>query len=391
MQNVCPVSFRIFLSQKSSALLWGKYCLFVVSLFLLVSCGQQAKKETSKEAIGKEPLKYAKSFEIGIGDGYKELKLYGVGADSSRFETFKLVPAGELKGEAKPDVIPVPCKRIICLSSTQLTYFFALDNIENIVGTNSSRHLFHKEMNERIKAGLVKQVGKEGQFNTELIASLNPDVIFVSPFKTGGYNALKSLGFNLVPMAAYEEETPLGRAEWIKMIAAFTCQEQKADSIFAAVANRYESLKSLAAKVEKRPTIFSGKMRSGTWYVPGGDSFYAHYFKDAGAEYVFKDNKKAAYPLDFESVYATAAQCDYWRILLPNPVGYNKQSLETEDPRYADFKAFRNNNVFACNIREKPYYEQNAMKPDVILADYIHFLHPSLLPDYQPKFYELLK
>ena len=357
------------------------------------SCSNSGKK-TSKKGIADEleslPLKYAKSFEIQNGDNFKILKIYGIGSDSTNFETFKLVPAEKLEAPQQ-GVIPVPCKRIICLSSTQLTYFFALDNIENIVATNSSRHLYHEGMNKQIDTGLVKRVGKEGHFNTELIASLNPDVIFVSPFKTGGYDALKSLGFNLVPMAAYEEETPLGRAEWIKMIAAFTNQEEKADSIFRGVANRYESLKELAAKVKKRPTIFSGKMRSGTWYVPGGDSFYAHYFKDAGAEYIFKDDKKAAYPLDFESVYSTAAECDYWRILLPDPIGYNKESMVTEDPRYADFKAFKENHIFACNIREKPYYEQNAMKPDVILADYIHFLHPTLLPDYKPEFYELLK
>ena len=76
--------------------------------------------------------------------------------------------------------------------------------------------------------------------------------------------------------------------------------------------------------------------------------------KDAGAEYIFRDDKKAAYPLDFESVYATAAQCDYWRILLPDPIGYDKQSMKSEDPRYADFKAFQIT-IFACNIREKPY------------------------------------
>ena len=52
----------------------------------------------------------------------------------------------------------------------------------------------------------------------------------------------------------------------------------------------------------------------------------------------FKDDKKAAYPLDFETVYATAGQCDYWRILLPEPIGYDKQSLATEDPRYTDFQ-----------------------------------------------------
>ncbi|MGV8139006.1 MAG: ABC transporter substrate-binding protein [Mangrovibacterium sp.] len=364
------------------------FCILIAQVALVTACQPPAEKRTEPEDLNPVPMHYAKEFELWNSNGYKLLKIYDAGGKHDYFQTFKLIPdekASKIKG---PDVIPVPCKRIICLSSTQLTYFFALDDIENIVATNSSRHLAHNGINERIKKGMVKQVGKEGHFNTELIASLDPDVIFVSPFKSGGYDALKSLGFPLVPVAAYEEETPLGRAEWVKMIAAFTGRETKADSAFNAVATRYETLKKLASGVENRPTIFSGKMRSGTWYVPGGDSFYAHYFRDAGADYIIRDDKKAAYPLDFETIYAKAADCDFWRILLPEPVGYTKEDLFAEDHRYADFKAYRTGNIIVCNISEKPYYEQNAMKPDVILADYIHFLHPELLPGYQPEFYE---
>ena len=364
---------------------WG-WCLLFISL---LSCHPSARETSSDEGLDQVPLKQARGFELREGNGYQVLKIYDPDRNPDHFETFRLVPAGKaetsrVEGE---QVIPVPCRRIICLSSTQLTYFFALGDIKNIVATNSSRHLFHQGMNERIREGLVKRVGKEGHFNTELIASLNPDVIFVSPFKDGGYDALKSLGFSLVPMAAYEEETPLGRAEWIRMIAAFIGKDREADSIYNSLSDRYDSLKQLAAKVEYRPTVFSGKMRSGTWYVPGGDSFYAHYFKDAGADYVIKDQKTAAYPLDFETMYARAANCDVWRLLLPEPIDYDRKALIAEDPRYADFKAYRTGNIIACNIREKPYYEQNAMKPDVILADYIHFFHPELLPGYQPVFY----
>ena len=359
-------------------------------LIVLFSSCNRSKKQLSEEGMKPISLQYAKSFELEKGNGYELLKVYGKGHHQADVQTFKLVPANMIKAP-QPGVIPVPCKRIICLSSTQLTYFFALDSIGSIVGTNSSRHLFNREMNERIKMGIVKHVGKEGHFNAELIASLHPDVIFVSPFKTGGYDALKSLGFNLVPMAAFQEETPLGRAEWVKMIAAFTGQEQKADTLFNGVAKRYEAMKALTAKVKKRPTIFSGKLNSGTWFVPGGDSFFAHFFKDAGAEYIFKDDKKTDYPLDFETVYATASQCDFWRIASSDPSGYNKKAMTSEDKRYADFKAFKENHIIYCNIREKPFYEQDAMKPDVILGDYIHFLHPELLPNYQPTFYDLLK
>ena len=31
------------------------------------------------------------------------------------------------------------------------------------------------------------------------------------------------------------------------------------------------------------------------------------------------------------------------------------------------------------------------MEPDLVLSDFIKIFHPQLLPDYQPKYYELLK
>lgn len=369
-----------------------KLAFLLVMLVVLSACQTSSKKESKQTADNLNPilLQHATGFELWQADNYKLLKIYNVGGDKTHFESFKLVEADQLSNVSGENIIPVPCKRIICLSSTQLTYFFGLNDIENIVATNSSRHLFHKGMNERIQSGLVKKVGKEGHFNTELIASLNPDIIFVSPFKIGGFDALRSLGFPLVSMAAYDEETPLGRAEWVKMIASFIQKETMADSIFGDLASRYDSLKQLTATVKHRPSVFSGKMRSGTWYVPGGDSFYAHYFRDAGAEYIIKNDRKAAYPVDFETIYTQAANCDFWRILVPEAIGFNRQALLAEDLRYSDFEAFNTGNIFICNIREKPYYEQNAMRPDVILSDYIHFFHPDLLPGYSPVFYEYL-
>ncbi len=363
--------------------------ILVITALTLSACSQ--KKQNNTLTVNEIKPDYAEGFSLIKNDDYTTLRINHTGKNSNGYDEFKLVnydKAGDFEGES---VIPVPCKRIICLSSTQLTYFYALDDIDNVVAINSSRHHFNPKMKKALKDGTIKKVGKEGAFNIELIASLNPDLILVSPFKSGGYDALKNLGFKLVPMAAYEEETPLGRAEWVKMIALFLGKERQADSLFNSITTRYDSLKALTANIEHRPTIFSGIMKSGNWYVPGGNSFYAHYFRDAGARYVFDDNKTGAHPLSFEAVYEKAAHCDYWRILLPAEEDFNKESLLAKDVRYGDFDAYKNDKIVVCRMRQRPYYEESAIKPDVILADYIYHLHPGLLPRYKPYFYEILK
>ncbi len=41
------------------------------------------------------------------------------------------------------------------------------------------------------------------------------DVILISPFKRGGYDALKEVSIPLIPHLGYKEMTPLGQAEWM--------------------------------------------------------------------------------------------------------------------------------------------------------------------------------
>ncbi|WP_421920774.1 ABC transporter substrate-binding protein [Marinifilum sp.] len=369
--------------------------LFFLSIGLLISlfsCKGHSSKladKKGKDRFTEVQLKHAKEFKFEKSGDKTILHIHRKG-EENEFDTFHLV--AEQKDVKDPaTIIKVPCKRIICLSSTQLCYFFALDDIDDIIAINSSRYLRHEGMKALVESGKVKRIGKEGNFNLEMIAALDPDVIFVSPFKVGGFDALRNLGIPLVPMAAYNEETPLGRSEWVKMLALFVGKEEKADSIFDGIESRYQNLKELTSKVKERPTIFSGKMRSGSWYVPGGNSFYAHYFRDAGADYIIKDNKQGAYPVDFETIYSKASNCDYWRIIHPEKSGLSLKDLGEQDSRYEDFKAFQQKNVILCNIREKPYYEQAGVKPDVLLADYIYFFHHELLPKHQPYFYQRLK
>jgi len=355
------------------------------TLLTIVSCKPKQKKQIKHLGFKQIELEYAEKFKIEKKQDTTLLTINASKKEDIITEKYTLVK--KKSPNSSTNTIQVPCKRIICLSSTQLAYLIELDDLKDIVAINSSRYLQNKKIVALLASGKIKHIGKEGNFQLETIIALNPDVIFVSPFKVGGFDVLRNMNIPLVPLAAYNEKTPLGRAEWVKMMALFLGNSHKADSIFEGTKTRYNKLKSLCKNVKKRPKVFSGKMRSGSWYVPGGNSFYAHYFRDAGAEYIIKDTIEGAYPLDFETIYQKAANCDFWRIVNPEKIGITLQGLLSQDARYKDFKAFNNNNIMFCNIREKPYYEEAAVKPDVLLSDYIYFFHPQLLPNYKPVFY----
>ena len=99
------------------------------------------------------------------------------------------------------------------------------------------------------------------------------------------------------------ENTPLGRAEWIRVIGMLAGCEDKADAWFDDIERRYNALSTLCAEVEHRPTVFSDLAFNGQWYVAGGRSYMAKLFADAGADYIWKDNPStASVPMDAESI-----------------------------------------------------------------------------------------
>ena len=238
------------------------------------------------------------------------------------------------------------------------------------------------------------KIGMEGNFDTELILAANPEVIFISPFKRGGYDAIKETGVTLVPHLGYKEPHPLGQAEWVKYVGLFIGKEKEADVLFEEIRTRYNELKAKVESLDlkERPTVFSGEMHGGNWFAVGGKNHLAQLFRDAGAEYILKDDNTGGVPIEYEQMYALAANADYWRILNSYPGDFSYEALRSSEPRNELFKAFKEKHVIYCNMKKTPYYESSPVWPNVLLADLIAIFHPEVMGEgYQPRYYQLLK
>ena len=278
------------------------------------------------------------------------------------------------------------------MTSLQLSNFTILDAHDIVKGITSTKNLFDEDIKARVKDGRIVKIGMEGEFDPEVVMAANPDVIFISPSKRGGYDAIKEIGITLVPHLGYKELDPLGQAEWIKFIGMFIGKEKEAAEIFAGIESRYNELKEKAAKAEQRPTVTSGEMHYGNWHAVGGKNYLAQIFRDAGADYVINDDETSGEDLEFEKMYALSANADYWRILNSYQGDFSYEALKASEPRNEMFKAFKEKKVIYCNMKQTPYYEIAPVKPDVLLKDFVAIFHPELVEkDYQPTFYHLLK
>nr|WP_245531243.1 ABC transporter substrate-binding protein [Bacteroides coprosuis] len=370
--------------------------LTILCVFIFTACGQKKKKDTTEinHSQGEKiEIKYAKGFSIQDFGDYKLIDVQDPSGESELKYQYALIPRGTHPTNIPSEYLKVetPVRSVICMTSLQISNFIKLDAVDRITGITSTRFLFNEEINKQLEEKKTHKIGIEGDFDSELVIALNPDMILVSPFKRGGYDAIRNLEIPLISFLGYKEVTPLGQAEWIKFTAALLGLEDEANVKFKAIEDRYLELKALVENVEKRPTVLSGELHSGNWYVVGGESYLAQLFRDAGAQYFMKnDNESGGFYVDFETVYSQGAEADFWRIVNSYNGDFSYDILKQTDGRYADFKAYKEKKVIYSNLREVPFYEQTPVEPEVILADLIKVFHPTLLSDHEAVYYKLL-
>lgn len=371
------------------------YFIFFLLMAVLISCNSNKKSEGSDDnQQDSTTVKYAKGFKVLDYGNYRLVDIHDPSGESDLQYHYALLNRGADKTGIPENyqIIETPVRSVICMTALQLSNFIKLDAVDKVVGITSTRFLFNKQMNEQLKNGKTSKIGIEGEFDSEVVMALNPDIILVSPFKRGGYEAIRNLDIPLVSFLGYKESSPLGQAEWIKFTSMLLGIEEQANKQFDEIEQKYNDLKTLAESAEQKPTVLSGELHSGNWYVVGGKSYLAQLFRDAGASYFMKnDNESGGFYIDFETVYSQGANADYWRMVNSHNGTFSYDALKQSDARYADFKAFKDKKLVYCNLREKPFYENTPVEPEVVLADLIKIFHPSLLPEHTPVYYELLK
>lgn len=344
-------------------------------------------------------VRYAKGFIVEAADGFTRVTVTRPWPGAETVFEYILIPRGTRPpadvGEAQ--VVEVPVQRVIAMSTTHLPHVVMLGALDRLVGVGDISHVTNQEIRGLHDQGRIASVGHNGVVDLERLAAATPDLVFDA---SGGqpdldnYDDMQKAGFTVAMNGEWVETTPLARAEWLKFSALFLGRGEEAERIFSAIEAEYTPLVQTAARASERPLVFSGSEFQGTWYVPGGQSFFAQFINDAAARYVWADDASTgSSAIDFEAVLARAGDAQYW--FLHDGDHADLGELTAADGRYALLKAVNSGRVY-CNDAQvasdgrNPYYEASIMAPQEVLADLIHILHPELLPDHRLIWYRRL-
>ncbi|WP_420593301.1 ABC transporter substrate-binding protein [Robiginitalea biformata] len=376
----------------------------LILILLTTACRERPEKAAPlPEAAVDNPVEidYAKGFAAHTdASGVTYLTVSDPWPEASREYKYALVPRGKLAAITLPAdtfdaIIPVPVERLVLTSTTHVPSLVALRATESLVGFPGLDYISSPEVRQRIDAGAVRELGANEQLNTELVLEAAPEVVvgFGISDAPGSYRGVREAGIPVIYNGDWMETNPLGKAEWIKFFGLLLGSLPEAQQYFEEVEAAYQEARELAAKASTRPTVLSGALYRDVWYLPGGESWAAAFLEDAHAEYLYADTPgSGSLSLSLEAVLEKGVDAEFWI----SPSQYTSYSeMASDNPHYEQFRAFRERRIFGYASNRGSgggllYFEIGPNRPDWVLKDLIHHLHPGLLPGYEPVFFKPL-
>ena len=373
-----------------------------VQILLLFVCfsiiyGCEKKKDTRSKTAEKDLIQYAEGISIFENEGFTIVKIIDPWPNANSDYTYILKEKSGIVPDSLQQypIINIPINRLIATSTTHIPALEML-NVENsLVGFPGTDYISSEKVRSRIESGKVYDLGKSQHLNIEIMIELQPDVIIAHGIDNNNpaLDNLQKSGLKVIMNGDWNEQTPLGKAEWIKLYGALYGKTAEVNKLFQEIEKSYKSTLALAKKVTFKPTVLSGAIYGSNWYLPQGKSWVSLLIKDAGGKYLWDETTgTGSLSLSFESVYERGKHADYW-IGLGQFTSFDE--LVAANVHYGEFAAFKNKNIYSYSVKKGRtggviYYELSQNRPDLLLKDFVKILHPELLPDYQLYFYQKL-
>lgn len=231
-------------------------------------------------------------------------------------------------------------QRLMCMSSTHVGLLGEIGGEDKIVAVSGRDYL----TNQSVKAAAI-EAGYDGAMNYEAITVSKPEIALI--YGIGGENPiagkLEELGIKPIYISDFEEQTPLGRAEWMIALGALTGIDGR--ERFEEIAKEYKPVSGTTAVMLNAPY-------SGTWFIPGRDNYFSHLIADAGGKIcVDQQQGTESKGIDMEQALPALAEARIWL----NPGKGMKVAK-------AKFSGKRWNQT-------PDFYESGAARPDLVLKE----------------------
>lgn len=337
---------------------------------------------------------YAGGFRISTAEGKESVIITTFtpwqGAEGETRSLFMARNGEKPPKSFKGQVLEGDAERIVCLSSSYIAMLDALGEVDRVAGVSGMDFITNPYIQEN--RDRIADVGYDGNTDYERLLASAPDIVLLYGITgaSGMEAKLKELRIPFMYIGEYMEESPLGKAEWCVPVAEIIGCRERGIEIFNRIPKRYDSLKTIAARVPERPDVMVNIPYGDAWIMSPPGSYMGRLITDAGADYIYPgDTTEISRTIDIEEAYKLVNECDYW---INTGRVTSKAALLAELPKFADVPCLKEGRVYNNNLRINRYggddfWESGIMHPDIILEDLIKIFHPGLLGEPKPLYY----
>jgi iron complex transport system substrate-binding protein len=277
--------------------------------------------------------------------------------------TNQVIDSVWLKHPQKEKELP-SLTRTAIQSTTYFSFFDKLDALNRLIALCGVNYL---STSQKEKATHVQEICSPSSFNLEKLAVLQPDVLLLYPFEQKDVTRFHRLGIRTLLITEYLEETPLARAEWVKLFGLLT-NNTTATTVFKDIETAYNEFKNS----DVLGTVALNLPHGDNWNMPAGNSITANLVKDAGLEYVYAEqNQLGNNVLSMEEAYSVLSKVDYWIVIGEREADFSLEKLIAENKIYSTFPAVKNKKVIFCNTAHNDYFSKGVIEPHILLRDLI--------------------
>jgi iron complex transport system substrate-binding protein len=363
--------------------------LFAVAILSLTSCKKNENPTTQQTGIANNEIEYASGLAIYKYEQYSLIKVSNPWPNAATNFTYILKEKGAVIPDTlqKYTTIRVPLETIVVTSTTNIPFLEMIGAENKLVGFPHTDYVSSKKTRRLIDNGSVKNIGQNEKLNIEQLIDLDPDLIVTFGIDNNNpmIENLQKSGLKILIQADWMEQSPLGKAEWIKLYGVLFGKEKEAKILFDQITKNYNEAIQLVADQKPVSTVLYGSMYQDQWFVAKGNSWVAQFIKDAKGTYLWANLEgTGSQALSYEQVLDQAKNATHW---IATGSFKTLSELEKSNPHYSQFTAFSTKNIytFENKLGSKGgtiYYETGPSRPDLILKDYIKIFHPELLPNY---------
>ncbi|MCW2119595.1 ABC transporter substrate-binding protein [Flavobacterium sp. 7A] len=363
--------------------------LSVIIFFTLNGCKKTEKLQNESFSKVKNEIEYATSLAIHPYEGYSVVTIKTPWPNAKKNYTYILKQKSGIIPDSlqKYNIIKVPLQSIVVTSTTIIPYLEMLDVEKRLVGFPHPDYISSAKTRVLIDKGAIKNIGQNEKLNLEMLIEMSPELVVTFGIDNNNpmLDNLSKSGLNVLIQADWMEQSPLGKAEWIKLYGALFGKEKEAKLQFDTIIKNYKNALALVATKKPTATVLCGSMYQDQWYVAKANSWGAQFLKDAKANYLWSDVPgTGSIGLSFEQVLEKAKAANYW---IATGAYKTVAEMNAINPHYSQFDAFKTKQIYTFDGKIGPtggtiYYESAPSRPDLVLKDYIKIFHPELLPNY---------